>query len=203
MYRLFRQADECSELKGFLSAKLLLSAVLLLVMYVAELSENMESISGGAVDPQIAEVLKYINKNYRSELTLDALAEAAGMSKFYLCRKFREVTGATVMEYLNNVRLTKVHSMLINTTNSIDEIAVESGFSSSVNLSRAFKKLYGISPSEFRRSKKKIMIGTRLGISVLSRVFGSNICSSFPEIKQYRYRLCSAFYVIMTLIKYR
>ena len=153
--RLFKQADECSGLKGFLSEKLLLSAVLLLVMYAAGLSEGAETLSGGTADPQIVSVLKYINEHYRSVVTLDDLSDKVGISKFYLCRRFHEVTGATVMEYLNNVRLTKVHNMLLNTKNSIDDIAFETGFSSAVNLSRAFKKLYGVSPSEFRRTKKK------------------------------------------------
>lgn len=153
--RLFKQADECSELKGFLSKKLLLSAVLLLVMYAAQISEGSDAVSGGSADPQIVSVLKYINENYRSVITLDDLSDKVGISKFYLCRRFHEVTGATVMEYLNNVRLTKVHNMLLNTKNSIDDIAFETGFSSAVNLSRAFKKLYGVSPSEFRRTKKK------------------------------------------------
>lgn len=153
--RLFKQADECSRLKGFLSEKLLLSAVLLLVMYAAGLSEGAETLSGGTADPQIVSVLKYINEHYRSVVTLDDLSDKVGISKFYLCRRFHEVTGATVMEYLNNVRLTKVHNMLLNTKNSIDDIAFETGFSSAVNLSRAFKKLYGVSPSEFRRTKKK------------------------------------------------
>ena len=153
--RLFKQADECSRLKGFLSEKLLLSAVLLLVMYSAGLSEGAETLSGGTADPQIVSVLKYINEHYRSVVMLDDLSDKVGISKFYLCRRFHEVTGATVMEYLNNVRLTKVHNMLLNTKNSIDDIAFETGFSSAVNLSRAFKKLYGVSPSEFRRTKKK------------------------------------------------
>ena len=153
--RLFKQADECSRLKGFLSEKLLLSAVLLLVMYSAGLSEGAETLSGGTADPQIVSVLKYINEHYRSVVMLDDLSDKVGISKFYLCRRFHEVTGATVMEYLNNVRLTKVHNMLLNTKNSIDDIAFETGFSSAVNLSRAFKKLYGVSLSEFRRTKKK------------------------------------------------
>ena len=153
--RLFKQADECSGRKGFLSEKLLLSAVLLLVMYAAGLSAEAETLSGGTADPQIVSVLKYINEHYRSVVTLDELSDKVGISKFYLCRRFHEVTGATVMEYLNNVRLTKVHNMLLNTKNSIDDIAFETGFSSAVNLSRAFKKLYGVSPSEFRRTKKK------------------------------------------------
>lgn len=153
--RLFKQADECSRLKGFLSEKLLLSAVLLLVMYAAGLSEGAETLSGGTADPQIVSVLKYINEHYRSVVMLDDLSDKVGISKFYLCRRFHEVTGATVIEYLNNVRLTKVHNMLLNTKNSIDDIAFETGFSSAVNLSRAFKKLYGVSPSEFRRTKKK------------------------------------------------
>lgn len=77
------------------------------------------------------------------------------MSKFYFCRKFHSTTGATVLEYLNNLRLTKVHNLLLSTKMSIDEIAVSTGFSSAVNLTRAFKKVYGNSPRDFRKLKKQ------------------------------------------------
>ena len=97
-------------------------------MYAAGLSEGAETLSGGTADPQIVSVLKYINEHYRSVVTLDDLSDKVGISKFYLCRRFHEVTGATVMEYLNNVRLTKVHNMLLNTKNSIDDIAFEPAF---------------------------------------------------------------------------
>ena len=100
-------------------------------------------------DPK--EVLKFIDGSYRENITLDHMAQIAHMSKYHFCRTFRSVTGTTPLNYVNTVRLTRVHNLLLNTTESIDEIARNTGFSSYVNLARVFKKVYGVSPRTFRK----------------------------------------------------
>ena len=151
-YRLFRRADEYSARNGFLSKKLLCSAVLQVIMHITDCAGEFTVIKGKSADPQIVSALKYLNTNYKSGITLDDVAAAVNTSKYHLCRRFHDTTGATIFEYLNNLRLAKVHNMLINTDCTIDEIVKETGFSSSVNLTRAFKKLYGIPPTEFRKA---------------------------------------------------
>lgn len=152
----FKRADSYSRQSGFLSKKLLCTAVLQLLMKVLTYSTESMEVTCEHIAPQIIAALNYIDKHYDENISLDKIADAVHMSKYYFSRKFREVTGATVFEYLNNVRLTKVHSSLFNTTMTIDEIASLTGFSTGVNLTRAFKKVYGIAPREFRRLKNKI-----------------------------------------------
>ncbi len=128
--------------------------MLQLFVYVAECIDDETATDGEKISPQIIEVMKYINKHYAEDLNLDNISDIACMSKYHLCRKFKEATGATLLQYINNVRLTKVHSMLINTDMPIEEIAECTGFSSSMQLTRVFKSVYNIPPRTFRKNQK-------------------------------------------------
>ncbi|MGM9937914.1 MAG: helix-turn-helix domain-containing protein [Candidatus Ornithomonoglobus sp.] len=151
----FERADAYSKQSGFLAEKLLCSAVLQLIMKAAAHTADSTEAAGERVASQVITVMNYINKHYKENIDLDKLSAVACMSKYYFCRKFHETTGATALEYLNNIRLTKVHTLLINTSMTIDEIASQTGFVSAVNLTRAFKKVYGMAPREFRKSKRQ------------------------------------------------
>ena len=109
---------------------------------------------GEKIAPQVIKAIKYMNKHYNEDINLDSIAEFVHTSKYYFCRLFNSTTGATVIQYLNNIRLTKVHSLLIDTNYTIEGIAQQTGFSSAINLTRTFKKVYGVSPRTFRNSQK-------------------------------------------------
>lgn len=153
MYDYFTKTDYFYGQHGFLSEKILYSAVLQLIMQAIKFTDAASLVNGEKVHPQIISAIQYINKHYRENINLEIVSEKLHMSKYYFCRIFHCATGATFGEYLNNVRLTKVHSFLIETDGTLDEIARETGFSSSINLSRAFKKVYNISPRDFRKIK--------------------------------------------------
>lgn len=149
----FSRAESYSKQRGFLADKLLCSSVLQLIMKAISYTDGSMEVRNETVSPQIIGALNYINKHYKEEISLDQIADAAHMSKYYFCRRFHEVTGATPLEYLNNIRLTKVHNLLISTNSTIDEISAKTGFVSALNLARSFKKVYGVSPREFRKLK--------------------------------------------------
>lgn len=151
----FKRTEEYSKQNGFFARKLLNTAVFQLILKTMEYTDGSLVVTGKQIEPNIIKALRYIDKHYTNNISLDDIAEKAHMSKFYFCRKFHSTTGATVLEYLNNVRLTKVHNLLLSTQMSIDEIAASTGFSSAVNLTRAFKKVYGKSPRDFRKLKKQ------------------------------------------------
>lgn len=154
LYELFIRADKYSKKCGLFADKLKRSAVLQLLVYVTECIGGEESAKGAKIAPQIMAAVKFISKNYAKPLTLDEIANSASMSKYHFCRRFKDITGATALEYLNNVRLTKVHSLLLDTDRSLEDIAKATGFSSTSNLTRVFKGAYGAPPSAFRKSKK-------------------------------------------------
>lgn len=151
--KIFALAEENAQKKGFLASKLLSAMILQIIMTVLEWSEM--SVSGAYIDPRVAKAIQYIEKNYSQAIGLDEIANSAGLSVYYFSRQFKKMTGVSAGEYLNDVRLTKIYNLLTNTKNTLDEIAQRTGFASSGNLSRAFKKKYGISPAKFRKSNKK------------------------------------------------
>mgnify|MGYP001943253646 FL=1 len=76
------------------------------------------------------------------------------MSRSHFCRLFKEVTGQTLIEYVNDIRLSKAKAMLQDPNLSITEIALSTGFSDINYFSRLFKKTYQISPSGMRMKNK-------------------------------------------------
>jgi AraC family transcriptional regulator len=103
--------------------------------------------------PALQRVLEKLHSDYGTDLALDDLAEAAGLSKYHLIRLFREGTGTTPSHYLSELRLGHATDLLGQTGREITEIAFEVGFGSLSTFERAFKKKYGVPPSEYRRKR--------------------------------------------------
>lgn len=95
--------------------------------------------------------VQFINDNYMEPLTLETVAERVQISSRQLQRVFREHTGATFSEYIEQVRLTHICSELSLSSETIDQIAFRSGFSSSNYLHYVFKKKFGMTPMQYRQ----------------------------------------------------
>lgn len=95
--------------------------------------------------------VRYIRDNYSNTVSVEELACLCGISKHYFCRVFKNVTGKTVMEYLQDYRLKVADTFLANSDKSISEIAGLCGFESSNYFCRCYKRVYGISPGKSRK----------------------------------------------------
>ncbi len=93
----------------------------------------------------VKSVILYLNNNYNTDVTLDALQERFYISKYYLCREFRKATGLTVHEYIRRKRLTRVRELRSQGLR-INDAALEAGFNDYSSFYRAFQKEYGIPP---------------------------------------------------------
>lgn len=111
-------------------------------------SENMIPIK--SEHEMIASVFNYIAENYTKKITLDDLSSLCCVNSSHLCRVFKKITGKTVIEYVNEYRLSKVHLLLLTSDKSLSEIAAETGYSDMGYLSRRFKALHGFSPNKLR-----------------------------------------------------
>lgn len=98
------------------------------------------------------EVLNYIDNHYMEDLSLETVANAAGFSKYYFTRLFKQYTDTTFYDYLSYKRIRVAESLLSRQELSITEIALQSGFSSISTFNRIFKKLKNCSPTEYRES---------------------------------------------------
>ncbi|MGL4632589.1 MAG: AraC family transcriptional regulator [Leadbetterella sp.] len=102
---------------------------------------------------RINKVLTYIDENLDAELSLKTISDIANYSPFHLHRLFKAITSETLNTYITRKRIERTAMMLIhNKEFSIAEIASKYGFNNDSTFSRTFKKIYGHSPSEFRKS---------------------------------------------------
>ncbi|WP_299602144.1 GyrI-like domain-containing protein [uncultured Aquimarina sp.] len=96
--------------------------------------------------------LEFIDHNLDKELSLDIISNVASYSSFHFHRIFKAIIGETLNSYIGRRRLEKIASILMHKEKvSITEVAFQFGFSSNSSLTKAFKKFYGVSPSEFRK----------------------------------------------------
>ena len=102
-------------------------------------------------DRRVARVVEYIDRNFREEITVDALAHAAAMSKRNFYRLFRQTLSLTPNAHLKQVRLTRASEMLRLSEATITEICYDCGFTASNFFSREFRRTHGISPTSYRR----------------------------------------------------
>lgn len=96
------------------------------------------------------EVKSYLDEHYRGKVTLEELAGRFYMDKYYLTKCFKEEYGVTINQYLLQVRITKAKQMLRFTDEKLETIGQECGIGEAAYFSRMFKKMEGISPSEYR-----------------------------------------------------
>ena len=115
MLDFFKRVNGYYGKSGFLSEKLQHAALIQLVMYAVECTQGEQTVGGRQIPAQIRTALTYINQHYRENPGLEEIAGACNVNKYHLCHTFKEITGATVLEYLNNVRLSKAHSLLMDT----------------------------------------------------------------------------------------
>lgn len=149
----FQRVQEYERRSGFLAEKLLCFALLQLIMLTVDLSGQSILSASQTIHPQLILALQFINEHHAENIALDLVAEAVHMSKYHFCRLFHSATGATFLEYLTNVRLARAHRMLVETDLTIEDIASAVGFSSSVNMSRVFRKVYHMAPKDFRKNR--------------------------------------------------
>ena len=94
----------------------------------------------------------YIEKNYRNpEFNVQSVANHIKIDRTYLYRLFKEETGMSVIDYINNCRISKAEVLLIDENISIKDVAYSVGFTDQMYFSKVFKKLRGQTPTEFRR----------------------------------------------------
>jgi AraC family transcriptional regulator, arabinose operon regulatory protein len=97
------------------------------------------------------EVRKYIDSNYREELSLEVVAKQFNINKSYLLRIFKEDSGITINNYILQQRILKAKNDLRFTGKTLEAIAEDSGFKDANYFIRMFKKIEGITPGEYRK----------------------------------------------------
>ena len=111
--------------------------------------------TGGSKHARIGEVVDYIVKNFKEDLSVAKAAEMARMTEATFSRNFQTVTGHRFVEFVNRVRIGKACGLLYATDDMIMSICHQCGFHNIANFNRHFLKMKGMTPSEYRETARK------------------------------------------------
>lgn len=138
--------------------ELIKNSIVNLLIEATRIYETPErNLNSDTKENSLAAILEqYMKANLNSKITLASLSEQVHLAPAYLSRYFKEHTGETVSEYLFRIRIERAAELLRTTSYSITEISALCGYSSLGNFQRYFKKLVGISPSEYRKNLVKL-----------------------------------------------
>ena len=105
-------------------------------------------------DKQIARALGLLHENPQTGWTLASVGSEIGMSRAALAKRFKELVGQTLFEYLTDLRMQRARETLAATAMPIHEVANLVGYASELAFTKVFKKRAGMTPTKFRKSKK-------------------------------------------------
>jgi AraC family transcriptional regulator len=106
---------------------------------------------GGMPVARLKRVLEYIDANLGKKITLVELASVANMSLYYFAVLFRQSTGLSPHRYVLNQRVERAKELLRDPKLSVLDVGLQVGFDHQNNFARAFRRVMGVSPSEYRR----------------------------------------------------
>lgn len=102
----------------------------------------------------LLEAIQYIQRHYAEDPSLRETAEAVHISEAYLSRLFTSRLDTTYSRFLTGTKISHALNLLMNTSLTITEVAAQCGYANSNYFSDAFKKVMGISPLKYRKSKR-------------------------------------------------
>jgi AraC-like DNA-binding protein len=133
---------------------------LLSILHDLSISRNMKTLSDSSFSNEqlhynsrrIEKVFEYMNAHYNMQITLAEVAKIANMPEASFSRFIKKRTGKTFIDSLNEIRLGHASRMLIDTTNTVAEIAYKCGFNNISNFNRIFKRKKFCIPKDFRET---------------------------------------------------
>ncbi|MBR4039265.1 MAG: helix-turn-helix domain-containing protein [Clostridia bacterium] len=153
MFDLRRRGD------GESSQELELCVLLLLQLIARHAQSTPLDAAGESIDAQqrqpIEAALAYVYEHYKEDIQISKLAKSCSMSESYFRKQFLKIMGQSPLEYVNAYRIHRSMNLLRTTSDSIQNIAARSGFSSIAAFNRNFRRHAGVSPSQWRQTRKQ------------------------------------------------
>lgn len=122
-----------------------------LLTYLMNDSWNKTPTTSNNVSNKWIAIKNYLDANYKEYISLDYLSDKFNINKFYLTRKFKEIYGTTINQYIINRRINASKELLRFSNLSVTEIAIQCGFCNTAYFTRIFTKIEDTTPSTFRR----------------------------------------------------
>nr|WP_253896511.1 AraC family transcriptional regulator [Streptococcus gallolyticus] len=143
-----QKLDEVTELQ------LIAELYKLLAYLIEEAPSKAATDTSRLILNYIRQTKKIIHSQYGTSLKVGEIADQLNLNRSYLYKIFKEETGYSIKDYIVQVRMEKSADLLTNTTFHISEIANAVGFTDSLAFSKAFKKYFNQSPSNYRKTLK-------------------------------------------------
>lgn len=127
------------------------SSIDLMVHLCRNYVESRNNLSDDSSNNKIIlakKAIDYIKNNFSQDISIDNICSDIGFSKYYFCRVFKEITGKTVVDYINFLRCDYARKLLTTGKYNVSEIAEISGFKNLSYFSKTYKKYMGNLPSE-------------------------------------------------------
>jgi AraC-like DNA-binding protein len=121
--------------------------------YMEELPPQGTGWLAAARDPRVGQALAHLHRDPARPWTLQDLAEASGTSRTVLAERFTELMGESPLAYLARWRLQLGARLLLTTDRKVLKVAYDVGYESDATFSRAFKRVFGIPPAQYRRKR--------------------------------------------------
>jgi AraC-like DNA-binding protein/ligand-binding sensor protein len=150
-----KQVEEAYYNTRVLSPKQYESLIRLLTIFAGHLAScgNMLPLEASGKEPTaITRARDHIRDHFADELSLGLVAKAVNMSANYFSEKFKQTTGMRFVEYVARSRIEKARNLLQNPKLRISEVAFDVGFQSLSQFNRAFRRITGQSPRNYRAS---------------------------------------------------
>ena len=119
---------------------------------------DVEALTEGGSDAQVQEnsqelppVLAYVHENYLTLTGLKEIASTFYMTPSHLCRTFKKMTGYTIMQYINFLKIHRACALLKDMERPVTEIAMECGFHSAVYFCKTFRQFMDMTPTDYRK----------------------------------------------------
>lgn len=118
--------------------------------------EIVQSLDSGSGETNYGErIIHYLKDNYREEIVFEDMAKEIGISYSYMRKIVYELTGKSMIDYLNQLRIEKAKQLLMDTDLTIKQIAAEVGYYNVQSFNRFFRKYEGMPPSSYKSAKSK------------------------------------------------
>ena len=145
----------CRQGRYFMLKAYLMQMLLLVIREQCEPLEKAKGCSFESANKKyvVEQIVNYFEDHYNEKISLDQIAENMYLSPFYISKIFKSETGSTPIRHLINIRLEKAKELLESGyAGSIQEVAASVGYDDAYHFSKLFKKHYGITPSQARKS---------------------------------------------------
>lgn len=131
----------------------------------------MKEATRAAYEESILRVQMHMQKTLDDPFDANEIASVAGFSRFHLSRLFSAMTGESLLEYRRRLLLERAAHSLLYKARSVTELSFEAGYETPETFTRAFSKLYGVPPGEYRRKLRAAMKHRLETIQVRSKLF--------------------------------